>query len=41
MEIILTQMSDVMQKIINEIKKGGIQFIHHTTSLLLVIESNV
>ncbi len=39
MEIILTQMGDVMQEIIYEIKKGGIQLIDHATSLLHVITS--
>jgi hypothetical protein len=33
----LIQMGDIMQKIINEVKKGGVQFIDHTTSLLRVI----
>jgi hypothetical protein len=41
MEIVLTQMGDVMQEIINEIKEGGIQLIDHATSLLRVIASNV
>jgi len=35
------QMNDVMQKIINEIKEGGVQFINHTTSLLCVIATYV
>jgi len=35
-EKMFVQMGDIMQKIINEVKKGGIQFIDHTTSLLRV-----
>jgi hypothetical protein len=34
-------MDDIMQEIINEIKKGGVQLIDHTTSLLCVITTNV
>jgi hypothetical protein len=34
-------MGDIMQKIINEIKEGGDQFINHTTSLLRVIATDV
>ncbi len=30
-----------MQEIINEVKKGGVQLIDHTTSLLHVIATNV
>ncbi len=41
MEIVFTQMGDVMQEIINEIKEDGIQLIDHATSLLRVIASNV
>jgi hypothetical protein len=37
----LAQMDDIMQEIINEIKKGGVQLIDHTTSLLCVITTNV
>jgi hypothetical protein len=29
-----TRMGDIMQKIINEVKEGGVQLIDHTTSLL-------
>jgi hypothetical protein len=35
------RMGDIMQEIINEVKKGGVQFIDHTTSLLHVIATNV
>jgi len=35
------QMGDVMQEIINEVKKGGVQLIDHTTSLLCVIAIDV
>jgi hypothetical protein len=35
------QMGDFAQKIINEVKKGEIQFINHATSLLCVIASIV
>jgi hypothetical protein len=41
MEKALTQMGDIMQEIINEVKEGGIQLIDHTTSLLHVILTNV
>jgi hypothetical protein len=34
-------MGDIMQKIINEIKEGEIQFKNHNTSLLLVIVIDV
>jgi len=34
-------MGNIMQKIINEVKEGGVQFIDHTISLLRVIETNV
>jgi hypothetical protein len=34
-------MGDIMQKFINEGKEGGVQLIHHTTSLLCVITTNV
>ncbi len=34
-------MGDIMQEIINEVKKGGVQFIDHTTSLLHVIATDV
>ncbi len=37
----LVWMGDIMQKIINEIKEGGDQFINHTTSLLRVIATDV
>jgi hypothetical protein len=37
----LTQMGDIMQEIINEVKEGGIQLIDHTTSLLRVIATDV
>jgi hypothetical protein len=30
-------MGDVVQKIMNEVKKGGIQLIDHATSLLCVV----
>jgi hypothetical protein len=35
------QMGDIMQEIINEIKKDGIQLIDHTTSLLCLIVTDV
>jgi hypothetical protein len=35
------RMGDIMQEIINEVKKGGVQFINHTTSLLRVIAIDV
>jgi len=41
MEKTFVRMGDIMQKIINEVKKGGVQFIDHTTSLLHVIATNV
>jgi hypothetical protein len=34
-------MGDIMQRIINEIKEGGVQLINHTTSLLCVIAIDV
>jgi hypothetical protein len=34
-------MGDIIQKINNEIKEGGVQFVNHTTSLLRVIATNV
>ncbi len=34
-------MGDIMQKIINEVKEGGVQLIDHTTSLLRVITIDV
>ncbi len=34
-------MGNIMQKIINEVKEGGVQFIDHTISLLRVIATNV
>jgi hypothetical protein len=34
-------MGDIMQEIINEIKEGRVQLIHHTTSLLCVIAIDV
>jgi hypothetical protein len=34
-------MGDIMQKIINEVKEAGVQFIDHTTSLLHVIAIDV
>jgi hypothetical protein len=40
-KIALAQMGDVTQKIINEVKEGGIQLIDHATSLLCVVASNV
>jgi hypothetical protein len=41
MEKMFARMGDIMQEIINEIKKGGVQFIDHTTSLLRVIAIDV
>jgi len=35
------RMGDVMQKIINGVKEGGVQLIDHTTSLLCVIAIDV
>ncbi len=35
------RMGDIMQKIINEVKEGGVQLIDHTTSLLRVIAIDV
>jgi len=35
------QMGDIMQKVINEVKEGGVQLIDHTTSLLCVITTDV
>jgi hypothetical protein len=35
------RMGDTMQKIINEVKEGGVQLIEHTTSLLHVIATYV
>jgi hypothetical protein len=40
-EKMIVRMGDIMQEIINEIKKGGVQLIDHTTSLLRVITTNV
>jgi hypothetical protein len=37
----LTQMGDIMQEIISEVKEGGVQLIDHTTSLLRVIVTDV
>jgi len=37
----LARMGDIMQEIINEVKKGGVQLIDHTTSLLPVIAIDV
>jgi hypothetical protein len=34
-------MGDIMQKIINKFKEGGVQLINHTTSLLHVIATYV
>jgi hypothetical protein len=34
-------MGDIMQEIINEIKKGGVQLIDHTTSLLCLTAIDV
>jgi hypothetical protein len=34
-------MGDIMQEIINEIRKGGLQLIDHTTLLLHVIAIDV
>jgi hypothetical protein len=34
-------MGDIMQKIINEVKEGGVQLIDHTISLLHVIAIDV
>jgi hypothetical protein len=34
-------MGDIMQKIINEVKEGGVQLIDHITSLLCVIATDV
>jgi hypothetical protein len=36
MEKSFARMGDIMQKIINEVKEGGVQLIDHTTSLLHV-----
>jgi hypothetical protein len=41
MEKTFAQIGDIMQKIINEVKEGGVQLIDHTTSLLRVIATNV
>jgi hypothetical protein len=35
------QMGDIMQEIINKIKKGGVRLIDHTTSLLCLIAIDV
>jgi hypothetical protein len=35
------QMGDIMQKIITEVKEGGVQLVDHTTSLLFDIAANV
>jgi hypothetical protein len=40
-EKIFSRMGDIMQEIINEIKKGGVQLINHTISLLHVITIDV
>jgi hypothetical protein len=37
----IAQIGDVVQEIINEVKKGGIQFIDHAASLLCMVTSNV
>jgi len=37
----LARMGRLVQKIINEIKEGGVQLIDHTTSLLHVIAIDV
>jgi len=34
-------MGDIVQKIINEMKEGGVQLIDQTTSLLRVITTDV
>jgi hypothetical protein len=41
MEKMFARMGDIMQKIINEVKEGGVQLIDHTTPLLCVIATNV
>jgi len=41
MEKMFVRMGDIMQKIINEVKEGGVQLIDHTTPLLCVIATNV
>jgi len=41
MEKFFVQMGDVMQKIMNEVKEGGVQLIDYTTSLLCVITINL
>jgi hypothetical protein len=41
MEKVFVRMGDIMHEIINEVKKGGVQFIDHTTSLLHVIAIDV
>jgi hypothetical protein len=38
---VLARMGDIMQKIINEVKEGGVQLIDHTTSLSHVIATDV
>jgi len=38
---VFAQMGDIKQKIINEIKQGGVQLIDHATSLLQVIATYV
>jgi len=40
-EKMFARMGDIMQKIINEVKEGGVQLIDHTTSLLHVIAIDV
>ncbi len=40
-EKMFVRMGNIMQKIINEVKEGGVQLIDHTTSLLCVIAIDV
>jgi hypothetical protein len=37
----LARMGDIMQKIIREVKKGGVQLIYHIVSLLRVVATDV
>jgi hypothetical protein len=41
MKKMFARMGDIMQEIINEVKKGGVQLIDHTTALLRVIAIDV
>ncbi len=38
---VLARMGDIMQKIINEVKEGGVQLIDHITSLFFAIAIDV